>query len=257
MKNMLTSLTRGLRVIEILSAESRPLGVTDIARRTGSSKSGAHSLLSTLVRAGYAEHEPGGEYRLGFKAWEVGQVFPVSRLLQAATPVMTRLVAELHEGAILGVLNGAEVVYLHLMESEQPVRVHARVGDRIPAHCTSTGLALLAERTDAQLDSLLPSRLAAITPRTIVDRSSLRAELRRVRARGYAVNRGGWRLDVGGIAAAIPSPDMPFALSAGLCVAVPLYRMTRAWIAESAPRLVAHAQRIGDALSRSFASAAA
>ncbi|HJU24303.1 MAG TPA: IclR family transcriptional regulator [Casimicrobiaceae bacterium] len=254
---MPTSLTRGLRVIEILSTESRPLGVTEIAERAGSSKSGAHSLLTALVRAGYAEHERGGVYRLGLKAWEIGRAFPVSRLLQTATPAMAALVAKIGEGAILGVLDGADVVYVHLADGEQAVRVHARVGDRIPAHCTSTGLALLAQRADAQVDSLLPAKLASFTPRTLIDRRAVRVELRGVRMRGYAVNRGGWRLDVGGIAAAIPTKDAPFALDAGVCIAVPLYRMNRAWVTEKAPLLVQCARHIGEMLAHESTNVAA
>lgn len=245
---MSTSLARGLRIIEVLAQESRPLGVTEIAQRTGSSKSGVHSLLAALVRAGYAQRGAGGTYRLGLKAWEIGRALPVSRLIQAASPLMAELAGRLAEGVILGVLDGCEVVYVHKVESDQAVRVHAEVGDRIPGHCTSTGLALLAALDDAAVDRLLPDKLAAITPSTIVDRHALHSELRRVRLRGFSVNRGGWRTDVGGIAAAIHVKDAKASVTAGLCVAVPRYRMTQTWIAKNAPMVVRYAARIGEAV---------
>ncbi|HVO87255.1 MAG TPA: IclR family transcriptional regulator [Casimicrobiaceae bacterium] len=253
---MSTSLTRGLRVIEVL-AQGAPLGVTEIAQRTGSSKSGIHALLSALVRAGFADHAPGGAYRLGLKAWEIGRSVPAARLIEAAGPVMSELVARVHEGAVLGVLDGFEVVYVDRVESEQAVRVHAAVGDRIPAHCTSTGLALLADLDDAQVDHLLPRKLPAITPDTFVDRRTLFAELARIRTRGYAINRGGWRIDVGGIAASIPIGTPRAGVAAGLCIALPLYRMTRPWITRTAPMLVQYAARIGHALAQPGSSIAA
>jgi IclR family transcriptional regulator, KDG regulon repressor len=253
---MSTSLTRGLRVIELL-AQGSPLGVTEIAQRTGSSKSGVHSLLSALVREGYADHAPGGAYRLGLKVWEVGRSVPAARLLEVAAPLMSELVARVKEGAVLGVLDGFEVVYVHRIESEQAVRIHAAVGDRIPAHCTSTGLALLASLDDSQVDRLLPSKLLAVTANTLVDRRSLLAEIARTRKRGYAINRGGWRIDVGGVAASIPSRFSRLNITAGLCIALPLYRMTRPWIARTAPILAHYAARIGQALSEPQASAAA
>lgn len=253
---MSTSLTRGLRLIELLAEES-PLGVTEIAHRAGASKSGVHSLLSTLVRAGYADHAPGGAYRLGLKAWEIGRSVPAARLLEAAEPVMLGLVEHVHEGAILGVLDGFDVAYVHRVESKQAVRVHAAVGDRIPAHCTSTGLALLAGLDDSEVLGLLPAKLPAVTAQTIVDRRALLTEIARIRTRGYAINRGGWRVDVGGIAASIPIRNSRSTLSAGLCIAVPLYRMTRPWIARTAPAVVRHAARVGDALSRQAGSDAA
>jgi len=248
-ERMSTSLTRGLQLIELLARES-PLGVTEIAQRTGASKSGVHSLLAALVRSGYADHAPGGAYRLGLKAWEIARSVPVAGLLEAAEPAAAQLVAQVREGAVVGVLDGLEVVYVHRVESEQAVRVHASVGDRIPAHCTSTGLALLANLEDADIARLLPAKLAAVTPHTMVDRRALMAEITRVRTRGYAINRGGWRIDVGGIAAAIPVSKPGAAPAAAVCVAVPLYRMTRPWIARTAPILMRCAARIGDALSR-------
>ena len=245
---MYSSLNRGLRVMEVLAAEERPLGLAEIAQRMGSSKSGVHGMLATLVDAGYVEHSAGGIYCLGLKAWEVGRAVPGLRLVRLASPVMDDLVAEVKEGAILGILDGFDVVYVHLVESAQAVRVHAAVGDRIPAHCTSTGLALLATLDDAHLDRVLPPRLPAVTPQTIVDRRSLRDEIRRIRARGFAINRGGWRLDVGGLAVRIN--DSRGSIIAGLCIAAPLYRMTKPWIDRSAPLLTRAAARISAALGK-------
>lgn len=249
---MYSSLNRGLRVIEVLAAEEGPLGLAEIAQRIGSSKSGVHGLLATLVHAGYVERSAGGIYRLGLKVWEVGRAVPGLRLVRLASKVMDDLVTEVKEGAILGILHGFDVVYVHLAESAQAVRVHAAVGDRIPAHCTSTGLALLATLDDAHLDRVLPPRLPAFTTQTIVDQRSLRSELRRIRARGYAINRGGWRLDVGGLAVRIN--DSHGSIISGLCIAAPLYRMTKPWIDRSAPLLMRASARISAALDGKAAS---
>src|SRR5262249_28053486 len=131
------------------------------------------------------------------------------------------------------------------------VRVNAAVGDRIPAHCTSTGLALLASLDDAHVERLLPRKLLPVTGKTLTRRDALLAEVARIRNRGYAINRGGWRIDVGGIAAPIPVGAPQLQVTAGLCIALPLYRMTRPWIARTAPILVQYAARIGAALGAS------
>lgn len=252
---MYSSLNRGLRVMEVLSAEERPLGLAEISQRIGSSKSGVHGLLATLVDAGYVQRSAGGIYCLSLKAWEIGRTVPGLRLVRLASPVMDDLVAAVKEGAILGILDGFDVVYVHLVESAQAVRVHAAVGDRIPAHCTSTGLALLATLDDAHLARVLPAKLPAFTPQTIVDQRSLRRELRRIRARGFAINRGGWRLDVGGLAVRLN--DSHGSIVAGLCIAAPLYRMTKPWIDRSAPLLTRAAARIAAALGKPAPSGSA
>lgn len=249
---MYSSLGRGLRIIEILAAEEGPLGLAEIAQRIGSSKSGVHGLLAALVRAGYVERSTGGIYRLGLKVWEIGRAVPALRLVRLARPIMEDLVAKAQEGAILGILDGFEVVYVHLVESAQAVRVHAEVGDRIPAHSTSTGVALLAAQDDSYVERVLPSRLPSFTSQTIVDKRKLRAELSRTRARGYAINRGGWRLDVGGIATDIH--DAQGSIVAGLCIAAPLYRMTKPWIGRTAPLITRAADQISMALSEKSGS---
>lgn len=238
-----SGLGRGLDVLEHLAGQRDGLGLGEIARRTAMSKSGTHGVLVTLVKRGFVEHLPGGVYRLGLKAWHVGNGMREADLARVAQPILERLVQETGEGAILGVLTGFDVVYLTRVEGAQTVRVHAQVSDRIPANCTSTGLTLLAFQTPAYLDAHLPAKLASTSDETITDPEALRRELKRTRARGYAINRGGWRMDVGGIAA--PVFDLNGAVIAGLCIAAPSYRMTKAWFARIVPSTLRAAETIG------------
>lgn len=196
-----------------------------------------------MARRGFVEHLPGGIYRLGLKAWHVGNGMLEAELSRIAQPIMERLVQDTGEGAILGVLTGFDVVYLNRVEGAQTVRVHAQVSERVPANCTSTGLALLAFRPPDYLDSHLPEKLAAPTEATIVDPDSLRRELKRIRARGYAINRGGWRIDVGGIAA--PVLDREGYAIGGLCIAAPSYRMIKAWFSRVVPATLQAAETLG------------
>jgi len=239
---MLSGLSRGLQILELLAHERRALPLGAIAQRLGVSKSGAHSLLKTLVHRGFVARDEGGIYRLGAKAWEIGSAAQGATLVRVAAPIMEDLVARVNEGAILGVLAGFEGVYLHLVECAQAVRVHAQVEARIPAHCTSTGLALLAFQPEGYLDSVLPRSLPAVTPHTVTDPAELRRELKRVRARGYAINMGGWREDVGGIA--VPLLGADGIAIAGLCVAAPRYRMNKEWFRRVVPATTRAARAI-------------
>jgi DNA-binding IclR family transcriptional regulator len=219
------------------------LSLTEIASALGMSKSGVHRLVATLTRRRFVVRSSGGGYRLGIKTWEIGCTAPGVELATLAAPHMAQLAATISEGVILGRLDGCDVVYLHLVEGPQTVRVHANVGDRIPAHCTSTGLALLAALAPHELRAILPQRLKSVTPATISSRDQLLHELDAVRRRGHVVNRGGWRLDVGGAAVCVTHADGR--AIAALCVAVPLYRMTRTWLTRVLPHLRSAADRIG------------
>jgi DNA-binding IclR family transcriptional regulator len=235
-------------VLENLAGHRDGLSLGDLARRLSMSKSGTHGVLSILVRRGFVERLPGGIYRLGLKAWQVGNDMREADLARIAQPIMERLVQETGEGAIVGVLRGFDVVYLTRVGGAMTVGVHALVNDRIPANCTSTGLVLMAFQTAEYLDAHLPAALAATSDETITDLDALRRELKRTRARGYAINRGGWRMDVGGIAA--PVFDADGTIIAGLCIAAPSYRMNKDWFTRLVPATLQAAGAIGDQFGR-------
>ena len=251
---MISSLYRGLAILELMVAEGRPMRLAEIADALPGSKSGLHALLATLVKCGYVERLAGGVYQLGMKAWRLGAAFPTIDLVRIARSRMELLVRQVREGAILGVLSGTDAVYVDLVEAKQAVRVHAEVGDRIPAHSTSVGLALLAFQPPELLKQILPQQLDALSPHTIVDKDILMDELGRVRLRGYSINRGGWNAEVGGIAA--PIFDQRDKVVAALCVALPLFRMTPNWIRNTAPALVGAASTISRELGAPAASGA-
>lgn len=247
-KRRRSGLNSGLDLLETLAASKGVMTLTAIAQALDMSKAGVFEQLSTLTRRGYVERSARNSYSIGMKLLEIGFRARGFALARIAAPRMEALSRKLSEGVILGALDGADVVYLHLVESPQVVRVHAEVGDRIPAHCTSTGLALLAEMDDREVQGLVPNKLKALTKQTLRTRAAVLAELDKTRARGFAINSGGWREDVGGLAVAIR--DETGSTRAALCIAVPRYRLTRAWIADSARALQAAADQIGADLAR-------
>lgn len=243
----LSSLARGLDLMTLLAQERRPLGLGEIARKLEISKSSTHELLSTLAERGFVQRRDGGIYELGLKAWEVGSTASIAPLISAATPVMKRIAEHINEDVVLGVLSGFESINVHIVGSGQAVRVYAPVGTRFPAHHASTGLLLLAFQPEGYLETVLPPKLSAPSPLTITDPGRLRTELTRIRARGYALNVGGWQIDVAGIATPVLNAEET--AIAALCIAAPRYRATRAWMRSTIPILVEGARDITLAIS--------
>ncbi len=221
----LSGVAHALAALELLAAAASDVPLASIADSLRMSKPGAHRLLATLVAHGYAEHRVGGLYRLGLRAWELGRAVPELSIVAIAAPVMQDLTRETDESTILGVLSACETVYLHRVDAGQAVRVHTDVGSRLPAHCTSTGIALLAALPDPDLAAILPATLEAISADSITSHEALHQELARTRARGYAMNFGGWRIDVAGVAASFV--DRAGHAAGALCIAVPRYRVTQ------------------------------
>ena len=235
-------------VIEVLAEARTSVALGNVAAAIGMSKAGTHRVLNTLCMRGFVVREAGGIYSLGYKAWEIGCAVPGVALVSRAAPVMQRMADAVGDGAILGALdNGFDVVYLHVIESREAVRVYIDVGARLPAHVTATGLACLAWLPPERVMQILPAALPARTPETIIDRDALLRELARIRVRGYAQTLGTFRSDVGGVAAPIFSADGK--AIAALCVSSPRYRIDAAWKKRMSKAVIAAANEIsGDVL---------
>jgi DNA-binding IclR family transcriptional regulator len=166
---------------------------------------------------------------------------------RTATPIMRGLSERLRESVHVGTLDGANVRFVAAVEGPAAVRVASRLGLIMPAHCTSTGKALLAQLSEAELRQLLPDEdLRRITSHSIGSRTELEAELSRSRERGYAVNREESEEGVASVAVCIPTraPGLRLALNA----AAPQNRLDESQYPAVAAALVKAAKEIGDQL---------
>lgn len=131
---------RALAVLRLLASAAGPMPASAVARELGIPRSSAYHLLNEMAAEGFVTHLPEERlWGLGVAAFEIGSAYlrqgPLERL--ARLP-LRRLVDRTGEIAQLGVLHGAETLYLL---KEQPPRHHTLVTDvgvRMPAHLTAT-----------------------------------------------------------------------------------------------------------------------
>jgi DNA-binding IclR family transcriptional regulator len=241
-----SGLNSGLDVLDCVVAHDRPLSMTEIAASVGKAKSSVNELLSTLQRRGLLRRLADQRYVIGLRAWEIGCRAGPVELGRLAQPHMARLAGEIREGVALAMFESDHTVCIQLVESPNTVRVHSSIGDRTPAHCASSGLAMLATMSDEAVAQLLPAKLDRITPHTLATRSELLRELARIRSRGYAISRNAWRLEVGGVSIALH--DSGRQAIAVLNVALPISHLTQAWLDRALPQM----QRTAGEIEREF-----
>ena len=142
----------------LLFREQPRVRLTDACKYLGVAHSTAHRLLAMLAHHGFVQQEPVTRaYIAGPALVEVGLAVVGSlNVREQARPVMEELAAELGETVHLGVLEGNQVRYVDAVESERALRVVARTGTLVPAHCTSLGKALLGQMTDDQVAAAVP-----------------------------------------------------------------------------------------------------
>jgi IclR family acetate operon transcriptional repressor len=234
----LGSLYKGLRILEVLSEHGDSLGLTELSGRIGMSKAGVYRLLFTLEHTGFVRQDSEtGKYGLGMRLWEFGQHVVAGLTLQhASRPVIEALAASTGEAVHVGILDGDDVVYVDQAIGALPVQTPIFVGQRFPAAPLAIGKVVLALSPEAALERLLAKGLTKYTSRTVTDAAVYRTELRRVRARGYAMNRGEFRAEVASLAA--PVFEHSGKVIAGLSLSGPVTRYTDAHIRRLIPRIL-------------------
>jgi IclR family transcriptional regulator, KDG regulon repressor len=175
-----------------------------------------------------------GKYRLGLKLFELGsKAIAALDLREHSRPYLMRLQHETDETVNFGILDQGEVLYAAKIEPERNLRMASRIGIRYPAYCTSLGKAILAWLSETEVDAIIRRwGLKARGPNAITSAEALKADLKQVRARGYAIddeeNEEGARC-VG--AAVWDHMGRPLA---AISVSAPAFRMDGAKMAEAA-----------------------
>ncbi|ADI27026.1 MULTISPECIES: IclR family transcriptional regulator [Geobacillus] len=186
-----SSLENALRLLQLFSMDETELSITDISERLNISKSAAHRLLQTLKSEGFVKKDAKTNlYSLGASLLAMRKIihsrFPIC---QIALPFLQELVSLSGESAHIATLHGADVIYLHKVECDHPIRLLSYVGKKNPAFCTSTGQAILAYQPRETIDRIIARGLPAFTPRTITSPSALLEKLAQVKQQGYAISR--------------------------------------------------------------------
>jgi len=243
------SLERGLHVLEVVAASGGLISLAEIARRTGLHRSTGHHLLQTLVGLGYLRQDGATRsYELSSRLFQLTErTWTPEQLGVIAQPVVAELARVTGEGSSLAAYRDGVVTIVAKCDHEGPVRVVQDVGAERPIHATAVGKAIAAFLPLAELEGLL-ARLGyeRYTPRTIVQRGALEAELRRIRGAGCANDD---EEHIEGIrCVAAPVRIYSGQVVASLCTLGPKSRMTRQRLRDLREPLLGLAAKVSERL---------
>jgi len=235
-----------VRAVAILDAlaEGGEVGTTELARRTGISASTVSRQLGTLTRLGLIEHAPStGRYRLGVRVLRLANaVLGRLNVRDVARPQLEELVHAVGETATLSIPGDADAITVDFVPTERYLQGVTRLGRPSVGHASSAGKVMLAFG-----DVPLPrGKLAAFTPRTIIDPEALAAEIARVRQDGYAEAVD--EREVGLSAVAAPVWGAGGELAAIVALQGPTSRFDEAGMQAALPLLLACTKAISVAL---------
>lgn len=189
-KNPVESVQRSLDLIEAIQ-RFEEVGVTELADDVGLTKGSVHCHLATLEANGYVVKQD-GRYRLGLRfmdlAHHIRNRFEIYDIVKDEVDALAEKSGEL---ALFTVKEQQEGICLYKARGENAVQTELYVGYRNDLHHTAVGKAILAFKSETEIDEILEqSNLRALTEQTITDEDELREELAEIRERGTAFNRG-------------------------------------------------------------------
>jgi len=222
---IIQSVTNALDLLEEYRGDEIELGVTELSKRLALHKNNVFRLLATLESMGYMEQNKiTGNYRLGLRVLELGQVFIKHMgLLKMARPILQEVVDKCNETAYLGLIRENRVVYVDVVEASRPVRVVSRVGVGLPVFSSAVGKVQVAyESADEMMQALEEGPLQQFTPNTITDKEELIEHLKMIHDQGYALDDEEY--DEGIRCVGVPVHDYTRRVIAGISISGPAYR---------------------------------
>ncbi|MFY9713556.1 MAG: helix-turn-helix domain-containing protein [Microbacterium sp.] len=168
------TLSRGIRILEILADARRPLAIDEIATRLEVHRSIAYRLLRTLEDHRLVGRDAAGAVSLGARMAALAA--GVAHDLQAeALPELTAVANELGMTCFLAVLDGEECITLASIEPRHAVAsVAQHPGARHPVTVGAPGKAILTQIPESEWSPHVGARL--------------RAEVETTNRRGYAIS---------------------------------------------------------------------
>lgn len=187
--NFMTSLARGLIVIQAFTQQTPQMTISQLSLKTGLSRAAVRRCLYTLTKLGFAGAEDGTRYGLRPRMLTLSNTYNATNALTTnAQPILERMSAAFHESFSVATLDGDDIVYIARTTVARVMAVDLHIGSRLPAYCTSMGRVLLAYLSAEQIEQYL-SRvvLTPYTTRTVTTVEKLAMLLRNTRRNGYAL----------------------------------------------------------------------
>ncbi len=182
---------KAFEILKVISDTGRGMGISELSKGLGISKSTVHGVASALEGVGAVIRNPiTKRYTLGITLFELGRsAYSRVDLKDAARPSMEALMEKTRQSVFLGVRNGNHVTIIDMVESRDQLKISAPVGATIPLLAGAIGKVFLSFMDDDMAREYIESRgLPSYTENTISDPERYLQEVRAVRQRRCAID---------------------------------------------------------------------
>lgn len=183
------SIRRAFAILEAICLSPAGVNLAQLSKAVGLHTSTTFHLTKTMVAMGILRQDE------ATKAYHVGpRLFSLAagaademELVKLAQPMLENLAGTTGENSHIAVATVGGVVIIEKCEGSSQVRMNERIGAIRPVHATAIGKAILAGRSDEELEEFLRTHdLESYTAKTITDSDRLATEIQQARQNGIA-----------------------------------------------------------------------
>jgi len=239
------NLQRGLEIVEFLVSSQKGFTISELARQLGFPKNSTSRILNALEYYGYVlKDETSREFSLSRKFFSMAYSGSNEKnLMEKAMDIMRQLRDMTGETVVISVMDGREGLILEQVQGTHPFRFVCDPGIRQPAHAAASTKVIIANMTPEQRKAFIEEmEFPKLTSTTITSRRRFVSELKEIRQRGYALDRGELLEGVRCAAAAIL--DMRGNPLASITVTGPVNRLGNGQLEKVALQVKEHTLRI-------------
>ncbi|MFN7252666.1 MAG: IclR family transcriptional regulator [Anaerobacillus sp.] len=225
-----TVLIKAKIILDFLSISSEEQSLNSIAKNTNLTTSTALKILDTLQLIGYVQKNTNSKkYTIGHGLIKYAdKAINQLSIKDIAKPHLENLNRVTNETVHLGILNNTNIVYVTKLESKNPICLYSQVGKVIPLYCSAMGKAILAERSNHEIETYFDSNtITKHTKNTITTKQELLEEIEKVRKFGYAFDNSEHENDVFCVGTALTVNQNNYG---AISVSIPNYRLTESFL---------------------------
>lgn len=232
-EDFIAGMSKGLAILESFGTDRHRLNITMAAEKTGMTRAAARRHLLTLEYLGYLESD-GHYFYLTPKVLKFsGSYLGGAHLPKISQPLLNLLTTQTSLIYSVMVLDGYEAITIARSAAHQqtdrvnPYGLH--LGNRLPAHATSTGKVLLAYLDDTQQQQwLLQHPLQRLTKYTFINNQDFLDLLAIVKEQGWCYSSEEHELGVHALA--VPIYNQHAKVVAALNIVSPTMRTTKEYL---------------------------
>jgi DNA-binding IclR family transcriptional regulator len=211
-----------MTVLECFLKGEPELGISEIAKSLGLSKSNVFEIVHTFENLGYIEHNPvSKKYFLSVKMLVFSSAVN-SHLgyYRVVYDIMEELADKVNNTVYFSVPHSLDLLYLY---SSHPKAHRVKFpfrpvgGEICPMYCSSMGKSMLAFSSSELMKKMESYQFVKFTEETILDYKTLAGQVILVKKQGYAIDRGEHQFGVGAVGVPVLNRNNKLIAAMSIC----------------------------------------